>query len=93
MALLRKVFGDSIISTNIWSPRSPDLTPPDFYLWGALKNAAYKDDPCSPGDLKKAFTDFFESIPCTELVRVFDSKVRRADACLKVREDYFQQLL
>jgi hypothetical protein len=28
MTLLRDVFGDKIISKDIWPPRSPDLTPP-----------------------------------------------------------------
>ena len=25
-----------------WAPRSPDLTSPDFYLWGFLKNTVYR---------------------------------------------------
>ncbi|ENN73932.1 hypothetical protein YQE_09475, partial [Dendroctonus ponderosae] len=25
-----------------WPPRSPDLTPIDFYFWGTIKNKAYK---------------------------------------------------
>jgi hypothetical protein len=27
---------------NLWPPRSPDLTPPDFYLWWAAKSAVYR---------------------------------------------------
>jgi hypothetical protein len=38
MAVLDDVFADRIISKTIWPPRSPDLSPPDFFLWGALKN-------------------------------------------------------
>jgi hypothetical protein len=30
-ALLDDVFGDRIISTTIWPPRSPDLSPPDLF--------------------------------------------------------------
>ena len=29
---LREVFGERLISRNIWPPRSPDLTPPDFFF-------------------------------------------------------------
>jgi hypothetical protein len=31
MALLDDVFADRIISKTIWPPRSPDLSPPDFF--------------------------------------------------------------
>jgi hypothetical protein len=31
MALLDDVFVDRIISKTIWPPRSPDLSPPDFF--------------------------------------------------------------
>jgi hypothetical protein len=93
LALLREVFGHRIISSNIWPPRSPDLTPRDFYLWGALKIAAYKDSPRSPDKLKESVTSFTESILRTELVRAFDDKMRTVDACFKVRADHFQLLL
>jgi hypothetical protein len=38
-------FGGRIISRNLWPPRSPDLSPPDFYLWGFLKENVYKNNP------------------------------------------------
>ncbi|KAF2367907.1 hypothetical protein FHG87_001352, partial [Trinorchestia longiramus] len=28
-----------------WPPRSPDLTPCDFFLWGYLKNKVYFSPP------------------------------------------------
>jgi hypothetical protein len=34
MALLDDVFADRIISKTIWPPSSPDLSPPNFFLWG-----------------------------------------------------------
>ncbi|KAF2348999.1 Reverse transcriptase domain [Trinorchestia longiramus] len=37
---LNELFGNSIITLNHrikWRPRSPDLTPCDFFLWGHLK--------------------------------------------------------
>ena len=38
-----KFFKDRIISQNLWPPRSPDLTPADFFLWGLLKIKVYKN--------------------------------------------------
>ncbi|KZC14388.1 hypothetical protein WN55_07009 [Dufourea novaeangliae] len=36
-----------------WPPRSPDLTPLDFFLWGALKNAVYQEVPTTPENMKQ----------------------------------------
>ena len=46
--VLRPVFEDHIISRRadvVWSPRSCDLTPLDYYLWGAVKDKCYADKP------------------------------------------------
>ena len=34
---------------QVLPPRSPDLTPPEFFFWGYIKNAVYI--PCSPTTL------------------------------------------
>jgi transposase len=36
-----------------WPPRSPDLTPLDFWLWGYVKDEVYKEKPKSLVDLKE----------------------------------------
>ena len=39
-----KVFKKTELSQkNLWPPRSPDLTPVDFFLWGLLKSKMYKN--------------------------------------------------
>ena len=46
--VLRTVFEDCIISRRayvVWLPRSCDLTPLDYYLWGAVKDKCYADKP------------------------------------------------
>ncbi|GFV64761.1 uncharacterized protein TNCV_3275321 [Trichonephila clavipes] len=49
-------FGeDRIVSRRCrypWSPRSPDLTPADFWLWGYLKSRVYLSGPSSLSELK-----------------------------------------
>jgi hypothetical protein len=37
MQMLSKFFDGHIIFQNLWPPSSLDLSPPDFYLWGFLK--------------------------------------------------------
>ena len=53
--VLRPVFEDHIISRGadvVWSPRSCDLTPLDYYLWGAVKDKCYADKPETIDTLK-----------------------------------------
>ena len=46
--ILRPVAEDRIISCRadvVWPPRSCDLTPLEYYLWGAVKDKCYADKP------------------------------------------------
>jgi hypothetical protein len=42
---LSDIFGDRIIRKGIWSGRSPDLNPCDFFFWGSLKDKVYNSNP------------------------------------------------
>ena len=53
--VLRPVFEDRIISRRghvVWPPRSCDLIPLDYYLWGAVKDKCYVDKPQTVDVLK-----------------------------------------
>ncbi|GFU10976.1 putative DD41D transposase [Trichonephila clavipes] len=46
--LLKDTFGDHLISrfgSVNWPPRSCDLTPLDYFLWGYVKSLVYADTP------------------------------------------------
>ncbi|GFX99680.1 transposable element Tc3 transposase [Trichonephila clavipes] len=46
--LLKDTFGDRLISRFgpvTWPPRSCDLTPLDYFLWGYVKSLVYADKP------------------------------------------------
>ena len=45
MTEIESFFDDRIISKALWPPGSPDLSPPDFFLWGALKGKTYANKP------------------------------------------------
>ncbi|KAJ4434068.1 hypothetical protein ANN_16387 [Periplaneta americana] len=51
-----RLCDDRIISRNLWPPRSPDLTTPDFFLWGYLKDRVYATRPQTLDDLKHNIT-------------------------------------
>jgi hypothetical protein len=41
MELIESFFPDHVISKAMWPPKSPDLTSPDFFLCGLLKDRVY----------------------------------------------------
>ena len=52
---LQDLFGNRVIALNHaveWPPRSPDLTPCDFFLWGYLKNKVYNSPPLNLQELR-----------------------------------------
>ena len=54
---LRQLFPDRLISRRCdpeWAPHSPDLNPPDFCLWGYLKDNVFTNNPQTISDLKAA---------------------------------------
>ncbi|GFW21115.1 uncharacterized protein TNCV_2703531 [Trichonephila clavipes] len=65
-AFLIQTFGeDRIVSRRCrypWPPRSPDLTPSDFWLWGYLKSRVYLSGPSSLSELKDAIRREVSSI-------------------------------
>ena len=52
---LQELFNHRVIALNRdpeWPPRSPDLTPCDFFLWGYLKSKVFKTPPRDIADLR-----------------------------------------
>ena len=52
---LRELFAHRVIALNHeveWPPRSPDLTPCDFFLWRYLKNKVYASPPRDLAELR-----------------------------------------
>ena len=45
-------FGKKYLTKEMWPPRSPDLNPCDFSLWGYLKSAVYNPLPKKIRELK-----------------------------------------
>jgi hypothetical protein len=45
-----------------WLPRSPDLTPMDFFTWGTVKDIVYRTPPTTPEGMRQRFTQAFRPI-------------------------------
>ena len=63
---LNEVFGhDRVIGLGHdveWPPRSPDLTPCDFFLWGYLKNKVFSSPPHDIGMLRQRIIAEFNAL-------------------------------
>jgi hypothetical protein len=88
-----KVFKDRMISKKLWPPRSPDLTPADFFLWGLLKSKVYKNTPRTIEQLKDAIRQEIEAVNVDTLGIVFQNLEKRIQVCLDVKGDHFQHRL
>lgn len=79
--LLRGKFPGRIISRNgdiNWPPRSCDLTPADFFLWGYLKSRVYKNKPNTIAELKQEIRREIAGIEpdlCRRVVENFDKRI------------------
>jgi hypothetical protein len=74
-----------------YPPRSPDLTPLDFFLWGALKNAVYTSTPRTLQDLRGEIETACAAVPLATIQNVYQSVVRRQQ-CVAGGGGHFEHL-
>ena len=66
-----------------WPSRSPDLTPPDFFLWEYLKNRVYRNSPISLQDLRNKITAEIPDINVATLRTVMQAMLKKMQECLE----------
>lgn len=64
-----------------WPPRSPDLTPCDFFLWGYIKNIVYSQKLRDLNHLKERINEAIRTITQDMLDRVWAEIDYRLDIC------------
>ena len=67
-----------------WPPRSPDLNPCDFFLWGYVKSKVYEHRPSTLEHLKAAITEEINAIPHNMLERVMVNFRERLQNCIDI---------
>jgi hypothetical protein len=92
MQALSDVFGDRIISSDIWPARSPDLNLCGFFFWGCLKDKVYSNNPRKE-ELKENIRRKISNIPAEHRQKVNQNFFRRCEECLHVEGQRFQRLL
>lgn len=73
MDYLKQTYPGRLISLGgnvLWPPRSPDLSPLDFYLWGYLKGKVYDNNPTTLAQLKENIEREIAAIPLNTLTNV-----------------------
>lgn len=79
--LLHTRFPGRVISRNgdvNWPPRSCDLTPLDFFLWGYVKGEVYKSNPQTIPDLQAEIIRVIGGIEaelCQNVIRNFNKRI------------------
>ncbi|KAJ4445202.1 hypothetical protein ANN_07003 [Periplaneta americana] len=54
---------------STWSPNSPGLTPPDFFVWGFVKDIVYSQKPRNIDDLREGTKPAVQVAVCTPVLR------------------------
>ena len=58
-------------------PRTPDLTPPDYFLLGYLKGIVYQNKPRTIDTLKANINEEIQTVAADVLARTFQNMARR----------------
>lgn len=100
-AYLNTEFGGRWIGRGgpiAWPPRSPDLTPLDFHLWGRAKDLVYGNDGHTIRTVDELYLRIVNAfaVMASErdiLNRVKRHVIKRAAMCIRRRGRHIQQLM
>lgn len=86
--LLRTRFENRVVALHHpveWPPRSPDLTPLDFFLWGYLKERVFSRPPPDLATLRRRIVDEVNHLQRDERIirRAFGAMRAKADRCIQ----------
>ncbi|GFV30967.1 uncharacterized protein TNCV_4014011 [Trichonephila clavipes] len=94
--LLKDTFGDRLISrfgpVN-WPPRSCDLTPLDYFLWGYVKSLVYADKPQTLDHLEDNIRRVIADIRPQVLGKVIENWTSRLDYIRASRGSPMQEII
>ena len=94
--VLRPVFEDRIISRRtdvVWPPRSCDLIPLDYDLWGVVKDKCYADKPEAIDALKDNIREDIVEIQLHIIDNVFKNWSDRVGYCMTSRGSHFNEII
>ncbi|GFT10054.1 putative LOC100569746 [Trichonephila clavipes] len=94
--LLKDTFGDRLISrfgpVN-WPPRSCDLTPLDYFLWGYVKALVYADKPQTVDHSEDNIRRVIADIRPQMLEKVIENRTSRLDYIRAIRGSHMPEII
>lgn len=85
--------GPQDLALHAWPPRSPDLTPCDFFLWGCIKDIVYVPPlPTEVEELRNRIVLAVQSISVATLERVWQELTYRLDIVQVTKGRHFEHL-
>ncbi|GFT85723.1 putative DD41D transposase [Trichonephila clavipes] len=94
--LLKNTFGDRLISRFgpvDWPPRSCELTPLDYFLWGYVKSLVYADKPQIPDHLEDHIRRVIADIRPQMLEKVIENWTSRLDYIQASRGRHMSEII
>ena len=67
-----------------WPPCSPDPTPCDYFLWGAIKDKVYRTQPTDLNDLEQRIRQAFNELPQNVIDRTIGDFYHRLKRCIEI---------
>ena len=95
MAVVREMFRTVIspFGDIAWRARSPDLTVPDFFLWGFLQDRVFQWRIMSIQELKQATVDEVAAIDEDLRRRVYSNFQTRLQQCIDVNGGHLPDVI
>lgn len=99
---LHEYFGNRVIALDYpqftdtgiaWPPYSPDLTPCDFFLWGALKDTVYRNNPATLDELESLIGVACDSISVETLQDVMSNFIVRLRHLIVSNGEHFEKIV
>lgn len=76
-----------------WPPRSPDLNPLDFFLWGYVKSGVYRHSVDDVGTLRQHVTDALRDVTPEMLDSCRRNFLKRLNCCIECNGAHFEHVL
>lgn len=96
MDIVNEAFPGRVISRFgdlAWPARSPDLTVPDFFLWGYLKSRVYANKPQTIAALKENIRQECEQLTPEILRKVKENAIKRAQMCINTGGSHLTDII
>ena len=78
---------------NVWPPRSCDLTPLNYYLWGAVKDKCHADKPETIDALQDIIREAIGKIQLHTIDNVLKNWTNRVGYCMASRVSHLNDII